>query len=375
MLKIAIAFAIATLVAVFATRDFSASSDPRYSQITDGEVVEFFRTSASFDEAEQAWHIPVHGWVYQPEDSTVRKALFASIMKNEFGLVPSNETEANFTRRINLMIADNERDRHIVISMAGQTFVLPESAPNGHFAMTITLSASAVEKFRSGAVLAYSAVVDPAVNSQFGGESLLVGPAGLSIISDIDDTVKISNINDRRSLLQHTFLLDFAAVPGMAPLYAQWSGQGASLHFVSSSPWQLYAPLDEFLAAAGFPVSTLTLKAVRFRDKTLFDLFKKGTETKPATIEKILRTYKGRRFILVGDSGEHDPEVYAALLRKFPDQIQTVYIRNVSSETFDNDRFTMLFDGIDSDRWQLFKEADSIQPLNNPPELPAKTSQ
>ena len=363
MSKIAIAVAIAALVAFVAVRNSAAGKDPGFSQITSGEVIRFFRTGASFDKLKQEWHIPVHGWVYQPQDSTVRKALFASIMKNEFGLEPTDETEANFTRRINLMIADNERARRIVISIAGKTFVLPESAANGHFASTITLSASTVEEFRSNATLRYSAVVDSSIDSRFDGEVLLIEPAGMSIISDIDDTVKISNINDRRGLLENTFLLDFTAVPGMAALYEQWSEQDASFHFVSSSPWQLYAPLDEFLAASGFPVATLTLKAVRFRDTTLFDLFKKGTETKPAAIENILETYRGRRFILVGDSGEHDPEVYATLLRKFPDQILKVYIRNVSGESVDNDRFTMLFDGIDNNRWQLFDEADSIQPF------------
>lgn len=361
MLKIAVLTIAVILVAIFAFRANAMSQDRAYSDIADDEVVEFFRTSAWLDEATQEWHIPVHGWIYQPEDSTARKAIFASIMKREFDLAPTQETEANFTRRINLMIADNERGRKIVISIAGRSFALPMSGANGHFETTLTLPVADIETFVEDASISYFAVMEPGDTRVFDGEVLLLPPAGLSIISDIDDTVKISNINDRRGLLENTFLLDFAAAPGMASVYEDWANQGASLHFVSSSPWQLYAPLDEFLEVAGFPKSTLSLKVVRFRDKTLFDLFKKGTETKPAAIEKILDAYPERQFILVGDSGEHDPEVYAALLRKYPDRIQKVYIRNVTGESPDDDRFATLFDGIDADCWRLFDEAASIQ--------------
>ena len=58
--------------------------------------------------------------------------------------------------------------------------------------------------------------------------------------------------------------------------------------------------------------------------------------------------------MLVGDSGEQDPEVYAELANERPDQILRIYIRNVTDESAENERFTTLFDGIDSDRWQLF---------------------
>ena len=186
------------------------------------------------------------------------------------------------------------------------------------------------------------------------------------MISDIDDTVKISNVTDRKSLLEHTFLLDFVAAPGMAELYRNWAADDVGFHFVSSSPWHLYEPLSEFLDSSGFPAATFSLKSVRFRDETLFDLFKKGTETKPAAIRKILDRYPGRKFVLVGDSGEQDPEVYAALLRERPEQILRVYIRNVTQESADNERFGEVFESIDPDRWQLFTDPQTLS-------LPAAT--
>ncbi len=147
----------------------------------------------------------------------------------------------------------------------------------------------------------------------------------------------------------------------MAALYREWSTDDTGFHFVSSSPWQLYDPLREFLDRDGFPWASFSLKPVRFRDETLIDLFKKGTETKPAAIEKILDRYPDREFVLVGDSGEQDPEVYADLLRNRPDQILKIYIRNVTQESVDTARFTTLFADTDRDRWQLFEDPKTLK--------------
>ncbi len=325
-----------------------ASAEPLVSDIKDDEEVVFFRTSAWLDETGEHWVVPIHGWVYEPEDSTARKALFAKILKKKFDLEPDAATQANFDYRLNLMIADNERGKRVVARMGGEDYRLPKSAPNGHFRTLIEVPVDSL----NGPVAKLLAVAPD--GRKFTGEVRLVGTTGVSVVSDIDDTVKISKVTDRQGLLEHTFLLDFLAAPGMGDTYAAWSEQDVSFHFVSSSPWQLYPALAGFLDTEGFPWAEFSLKSVRFRDRTLFNLFKKGTETKPAAIKAILDRYPQRRFVLVGDSGEQDPEVYAALIRERPEQIQRVYIRNVTGEEPDNERFAELFDGIDAERWQLF---------------------
>jgi phosphatidate phosphatase APP1 len=92
----------------------------------------------------------------------------------------------------------------------------------------------------------------------------------------------------------------------------------------------------------------------------LLDLFKKGTETKPKAIEEILNTYPGRQFFLVGDSGEQDPEVYAQIAQKYPDQISKIFIRNVTDEVFDNERFKTVFGDLSEDRWELLDDARDL---------------
>lgn len=348
--------------ALFALQTATAEIDDLvHSDIESDETVVFFRTSAWLDEETQTWQIPIHGWVYEPEDSKARLAFFRSILDSQFDLVPDSDTEENFSHRLNLLIADNERGKRIVINIAGQTFTLPPSTSNGHFQTTLSIAVDDVAPYARNSALGFSAVVRKNEKRHFAGEVLLVQPTGLSIISDIDDTVKISAVTDRRALLENTFLLDFAAAPGMAELFDGWSDDKTSFHFVSSSPWQLYTPLDGFLQDAGFPRASLNLKSVRFRDETLFDLFKKGTETKPQVIEGILRAYPDRKFILVGDSGEQDPEVYAEVAGKYPDQILKIYIRNVTGESPESERIRTVFAGIDEDCWLLFKHPADLQ--------------
>ena len=334
----------------------SSEGEIAYSDIKTDENVVFFRTAAWLDETNQEWHVPIHGWIYENDDSNARKAVFSTILKNEYDLAPDARTEANFTRRFNLLIADNERGKHIVVDVAGRHYIMPPSHENGHFETTLVIPSAEVKKFANGALIKYSAVTQNNETRAFSGETVLVSPVGLSIISDIDDTVKISNVTDRKRLLENTFFLDFQAAPDMAQVYNEWFEHDVSLHFVSSSPWQLYPALEEFLDKNDFPRSSFSLKPVRFRDETLLDLFKKGTETKPVAIKKLLRTYLDRKFILVGDSGEQDPEVYAALIRQHPDQILKVYIRNVTQGSADDERFESVFKDIQKDRWRLFDD-------------------
>ena len=353
----AILFCIAIIVSVLAFQGAGAEGQVlRYSDIRADEQLVFFRTSAWLDEERQEWHLPIHGWIYEPESSLLRKSLFKTVLEEEYDLEIDADAEANFSRRLELMIADSERAKSIVVSLAGRDFTLPPSTANGQIITTLVMPIAELEAHIENGRVGFSAATRATDSREFFGEVLLVDPVGFGIISDIDDTVKISEVVDRTKLLEHSFLLDFAAVPGMADVYNKWSNADTSLHFVSSSPWQFYSPLSEFLERAGFSNFVFRLKPVRFRDQTLFDLFKKGTETKPKVIEKILETYPQRQFVLVGDSGEHDPEVYALIARKYPSQVLRIFIRNVTGETPVNARFRQVFEGLDDDLWRLFDD-------------------
>lgn len=78
--------------------------------------------------------------------------------------------------------------------------------------------------------------------------------------------------------------------------------------------------------------------------------------TKPPAIEAILGVFPERRFCLVGDSGEKDPEVYGEIACQHPERIACILIRNVTSESRDSPRMTAAMRCIAPDRWQLFTD-------------------
>jgi phosphatidate phosphatase APP1 len=124
---------------------------------------------------------------------------------------------------------------------------------------------------------------------------------------------------------------------------------------VSASPWQLYIPLAEFLGKAGFPAGTFHMKDFRVKDRTFLALFADPQAYKLRVITPILERFPERKFILVGDSGEKDPEIYGILARRFPRQIVAVLIRNVTgSET----------------NWHTFVPPELRVVFNHPNELP-----
>jgi phosphatidate phosphatase APP1 len=157
--------------------------------------------------------------------------------------------------------------------------------------------------------------------------------ARLAVISDMDDTVLQSEITSfvraaRLMLLENSRTrLPF---PGVAAFYrALERGTSRSesnpIFYVSSSPWNLYDVIADFLDAQEIPVGPMLL-----RDWDIGRDMMRTREYKLSQIREIMATYPGLPFILVGDSGQEDPEIYGELVIEFPGRIHAIYIRNVS---------------------------------------------
>jgi phosphatidate phosphatase APP1 len=339
------------------------------SEIKSDERVVFFPTLGR-RQADGSWLVGVHGWIHEPEEGSKTRAAILSGLKRVVGvprgsLLEDEAARKIFETRVRAFLVDNERGKRIAVRFGSETFVLPvKSEANGHFRTSLELSADVVAQRVDDAdgtmQLDFAAVTAADDSRRFAGRVALIPPTGVSVISDIDDTVKITDVTATKAMIQNTFLREFRAVPGMADLYQRWAAQGASLHWVSSSPWQLYEPLAEFLRAAGFPHGSFHLKLFRMKDSTFLDLFASSEETKPRAIEPLFEEYPGRTFRLVGDSGEHDPEVYGAMARKYPKQVEGVFIRNVTEE-IDTARFEAAFVGVPKELWQVFRSAEEIK--------------
>lgn len=334
------------------------------SEIKPNEHVIFFATAAHLSDDGQHWLTPVHGWVFEPKPGSLTRATLKRALRQALGGDEHTTPAEIFDRRISFFLVDNQRGKQIALRVGDQTFELPPSQPDGHFEGEIKIPVDVARPLAESGRLRFQAVMPADDQREFAGEVQLIGPQGVSVISDIDDTVKITEVRDRKQALENTLLQPFRPVAGMPNLYRDWSQAGLQFHFVSNSPWQLYEPLHRFLREAGFPNASFALRRFRLKDpSTLLDLLSDPGETKRAAIERLVSDYPHRRFILVGDSGERDPETYGAIARKFPGRVWRIFIRDVTGETADAARYRQAFQGLEAGTWQLFQDPAMLPPL------------
>ena len=178
-------------------------------------------------------------------------------------------------------------------------------------------------------------LIDPAGGATATGRVLVPpGTARFAVISDIDDTVIRSNVTNKLRMVLALALSNSRTrkpFEGVAAFYralqAGASGsEGNPIFYVSKSPWNLLPPLLDFLEHQGVPVGPLLL-----RDYGRHLLYS-GSNHKERSIDQILTTYPELPFVLIGDSGEQDPEIYREVVRRWPRRIRAIYIRAVNTE-------------------------------------------
>ncbi|KAK6542831.1 hypothetical protein TWF694_006772 [Orbilia ellipsospora] len=155
---------------------------------------------------------------------------------------------------------------------------------------------------------------------------------GISLISDIDDTIKDSAVTAGvREMARNVFIKDYQTltIPGITELYNTLAFLDVPIHYVSNSPWQLYPLIREYFKAANLPSGSFHLKQYQ---SVFQGLFEPVADRKKGSLERILRDFPDRRFIMVGDSGEADLEVYVAVAVANPNRIRAIFIRDVTTK-------------------------------------------
>ncbi len=154
---------------------------------------------------------------------------------------------------------------------------------------------------------------------------VLVPPsdAEFGVISDLDDTVIQSDVTRKLRMLVKLALSNAHTrkpFEGVAAFYRALHRGRNPFFYVSKSPHNLYSPLVEFLRHQQLPAGPLLLRDLGVRMRK---------DHKARAIENILTTYPALGFILIGDSGEQDPEIYTDILSRFPERIRVIYIRSI----------------------------------------------
>ena len=161
---------------------------------------------------------------------------------------------------------------------------------------------------------------------------------GLLIISDIDDTVLQSRATNLLAALRMVLLENAHTrlpFPGVAAFYRALRAGASRLarnptFYVSSSPWNLYDVITRFLELQEIPHGPLMLRDV---DLGLSAISGQGHHShKREMIRRVLDTYPSSPAVLIGDSGQQDPEIYRDVVHEFKGRIRAVYIRDVSAQ-------------------------------------------
>lgn len=166
---------------------------------------------------------------------------------------------------------------------------------------------------------------------------VLVPPADAEygIISDIDDTIVETSATKVLAMARKVFLhnartrLPFAGVSEFyKSLQLGRNGKRNNPFFyVSSSPWNMYDLLKDFLELNEIPEGPLLLRDFGLQDNKFISSGHMGHKFKE--IENILLTYPLLNFVLIGDSGQEDPKIYREVVNRYPGRILAIYIRDV----------------------------------------------
>lgn len=336
------------------------------SEIEPHQSVITYPSYGTMDREQRTWNIQIRGTVFEPCGDDYQSRLLVRFlqraMQGEGKIVESQM----FRHRVSSFLAQHKRGKRVTIRVGDKMYRLRHlTRRNGFFGGILRLSQYEVERFKDQEAirdgwLYFHVLARRTSFREFSGRSQLISPHGISVISDIDDTIKRTNVNCRRELLVNTFLRDYEAIPGMSQLYRQWAESGAVFHYVSSSPWQLLEPLQQLCDDHQFPRGSYHLRSLRLRDPRVLTLLLPARWGKRRTIRSILKSFPGRKFILVGDSGERDPELYGAAARKFPQRVARIYIRDIASRSMDRNRIRRAFRRNISDTWRIFDDADQL---------------
>ncbi len=320
------------------------------------ETVLFFPSAANLN-ADGNWQLPVHNWVFEKEENDLSRKITQKVFSEVLEGLGVSEKQASAPRtqkRLMWFLVDNKRNKKIDVSLAGKIHTLNQTAPNGHAITTLTLAAQPAKKYQKQGGWVSVKAQDP-FKRNFSGEIQLIPSTGVSIISDIDDTIKISEVLDKKALVKNIFAKPYVATPGFPQYYKRMQQKGAYFHYVSASPWQLYPSLEPFLAA-NYPKGSVALRNFRIKDSSLIKFLRSSENYKIETISEIIKRYPKHQFILIGDSGEHDPEVYTKIYQKFPKNIKSIQIRAVENSNMAQERFNALFKIAPKSLWQIFTE-------------------
>ncbi|KAF7770671.1 hypothetical protein Agabi119p4_6645 [Agaricus bisporus var. burnettii] len=200
---------------------------------------------------------------------------------------------------------------------------------------SLSSSLSSSSSFLSSSISTLHSTLMPSSTS-LTHTTLPITHSPIRIISDIDDTVKMSGITEgARAVFHNVFVKELkdGIIPGMGEWYTNMWERGVRFHYVSNGPFEYLSILHEFFSLSKLPPGSIKLKSYAGRS-LLSGLLSAPAARKRAGVIEILDSFPDSQFILIGDSGEQDLELYADLAREREDQILAVFIRDADEASY-----------------------------------------
>ena len=274
-------------------------------------------------------HLYLRGRAIEDEGIDLSKSGFFQLLRNSFKRFETDEIAykeliVTLSNNVTFTTKTDKRGYYLLdIQMSGLSSLMNE---RGWITYTIAFKNILPKQRISSNNVFQGKMLIPQLSSEFG------------VISDIDDTILYTGVVSKfkwRLLVNTLFKKASRRTPleGAVHFCDQLSKgsdgkQTNPIYYVSHSPWNLYRYLDHFLTLNKFPEAPILLRS-------LSSIFKKRKGEKPQKqreIEQLLETYLLQSFILIGDGGENDADIYLEIAETYPGRIKAIYLRSVPHE-------------------------------------------
>jgi len=322
-----------------------------------------------FDETSNSYRGIFHAWVYREIQNELLHRAAQKVFQRLFKVSKEDLKNTLFQKRLNQFLVDNLPNQRLFLDFKNERIphlrLKEKTQANGHLFSEINLAQDIFIQTKLPLHQWHSFMLSPLrlyeEEEHFLGSCQFLDEDGLSIISDIDDTIRDSGVHRTRELVVRTFFEEFKPIEGMSALYKKWEqDQNAAFHYVSSMPWQFSDVVLDFFQKNEFPLGSLHFKQVRFKDRSALSLLTSPESQKIKKIQFLFENFPKRRFYLVGDTGEKDPEVYSYFLRKNAQRVERVYLRKVNCTASRENEIKALFKWLPQEKWFLFDDPKEI---------------
>ncbi len=294
--------------------------------------------------------LELSAWLGEHDLGLSRRAAL-SAFRHHVGLDEDDAAVPLFAERAWRFVADSDAGRPVTLTLGSKEWPLGVTNDDGVASAAWTIPSASVAALLAAPQIS---TLPPRASQPWPSAALVITPAsGIAVITDLDDTIKQTNVLEKTKLMHRVFCEPWTSVPGMAQVLRTWSASGASLHVVSGSPWPLYPALANWWHEQDLPAATWDLRQARMGDGSILSLRDPPEAHKLAAIAALLGALPRHHFVLIGDTGERDPEIYAAIYHAQPARVLRILLHAVRGETRSDERLRNALAGIPDDPVQL----------------------